>query len=205
MKYIISIALFINFSLCYSQDYKFDLLTKYNANQEGRETEKIVYSNSDNPNYFLFVKTDGKNLAYLSDLKNRVVHQLHFNEHKKNGEIYFSFHFIKSEKIKPIPLTSNYRFKFETVKEDSLFKTVKMTGYKNKKMTKVAGVSELKIKKHTKNLFPLYRYSYMHLFEYRTDINLGENGIIESSKHIGERIFECQLVYYKEIDLIIKI
>ena len=205
MKYLITLLLLVNFNLGFSQDYKFNLLTKYIVLQDDLEWEKVVYSNVDDSNYFLLLnKTEYENLAYLTDLKNKVVHYFHFIENKKNGEIYFIFNFIKSEKLKPVSLTSNYRFKFEIIKEDSLFKTIKMTGYKNKKMTKAVGISELKVKKHSKNLFPLYRFSYMHLFEYRTDIDLGENGIVESSKYIGERKFECHLAYYKEIALVLK-
>ena len=206
MKYIITLLLFANFSPGYSQDYKFNLLTKYISNQDGWERERIVYSNVDDPKFFLSLKkTDNENLAYLYDFKNNVVHHLHFIENIKNGETYFSFNYIKSEKLKPVTLTSNYRFKFETIKEDSLYKIIKMTGYSNKKMTRFAGISELKVKKHDKNLFPLYRFSYMHLFEDRMDIDLGENGIIESSKYVGERKFECRLAFYKKLDLVIKI
>ncbi len=206
MKYFITLLLLVNFNLGFSQDYKFNLLTKYIVNQEDREWERIVYSNVDDSNYFLSLnKTQDENLAYLSDMKNKIVHHFYFIENIENGEIYFTFKFIKSEKLKPISLTSNFRFKFETIKEDSSFKTIKMTGYKNKKMTKIGGISELKVKKHPKNLFPLYRFSYMHLFEYRTDIDLGENCIVESSKIVGELKLECHLAYYKEIALVLKI
>ena len=203
---IILLLLLANFFIGYSQSYKFNLLTRYTIYNEDQKHEKIVYSNSDNQRYFLSLrKTENGNLAYLSDIENKLMHHLHFIENEQNGEIWFSFNYIKTEKLKPFTIATDYRFKFETIQQDSVYKTIKMTGYKNKKMTQVTGVTELKVKKHPKNLFPLYRFSYLHVFEFRTDIDLNENGIIESSKYLGNKKLECKLDYYKEIDLVIKI
>jgi len=144
-------------------------------------------------------------LAYLSDLENKVVHHFSFKEIIEDENIWFAFNFIKTEKLKSSPYHESDVFGFDIIHQDSIYKTVMMTRYKNKSLKRILGETELKIKKHDFNLFPLYRYSHMHLYEYRTDIDLGEIGLVESSKSIGEEKLECHLDYYKEIELWIKI
>jgi hypothetical protein len=199
IKLVLLFLVFCNSAFC--QHYKFDLLTNYISNQEGLERDRIVFSNSDDQSYFLLIKTmEQDNVAILVDLRTKKIHRYSFIEQSANKKMPLRFTFLNSEKLKPIRITRNYRFEFKTINEDSLFKTIRMTIYKNKRKNKIVGETELKAKKSTKNLFPLYRFSYLHLFEYRTDIDLNENVTIVSSKFLENRKFESRLANYEVID-----
>lgn len=206
MKLFYSIVFLVFTTFGFSQEYKFNLLTKYTVNWENHQHEKIVYSNDSDSDYFLIIKkTSTENQAYLTDLKNKKVHHLLFKETKNKEDVFFTFDYLKTEKLIPFEVNQNFFVEFETIKQDSIYKNVKMTIYKNKKKKKIFAIQELVVKNHPKNLFPLFRYSCMHTLEYRTEIDLGETGIVESSTSKTNNYWKTHLDYYKEVNLTLKI
>ena len=201
------ILLFLHVTIIgFSQEYSFNLLTKYSTKYKGGERESVVYSNEADQNYFLCLnKQYGKNYAYLTDLKNNIIYDFTFNEVKQNGDIFFTFNYLKSHELKQVEANQNITASFKTISRDSLYRIVEVTMFKNKKKTKIASVSELKIKDYNYNLFPLYRMSVMHALEYRTDIDLIESGVVVSGKSLNKIFFESKLEEFKHVNFKIEI
>lgn len=140
MKFFYSVTLLILTTFSFSQEYQFNLLTKYNIKAENYENERIIYSNDSDSSYFLLIKkTPTENLAYISDLKNKKEHCLTFNEIKSKDEVFFTFNYLNTKILTPFDVNQNVVVEFETIKQDSLYKTVKMTTYENKRKKKVLG------------------------------------------------------------------
>ncbi|WP_104736059.1 hypothetical protein [Hanstruepera ponticola] len=195
MKIILALFLMFGGNFVLSQTYHFDLISIYKTNYNNEIVEQVVLSNSDNQSYFLSLY---KKNAYLFDTKNRFRHNFKVkNKKDTKPTLVYKNSFQLSEEPR-----ANYDFKFETIKEDSISKTFKMIPFINNKIIETFYI-ELTAKKTDKNLFPLYRFSCMHLFETRDDIDLNENIIIVSSKVIGESKREFKLVSLQEYDFII--
>lgn len=206
MKFFYSVTLLILTTFGFSQEYQFNLLTKYNIKAKKYENERIIYSNDSDSSYFLLIKkTPTENLAYIFDLKNKKEHCLSFNEIKSKDEVFFTFNYLNTKRLTPFDVNQNVVVEFETIKQDSLYKTVKMTTYENKRKKKVLENQQLIVRNHSKKLFPLFRYSCMHTLEFRSEINFDETGIVESSTSEVNKYWKTTLDYYKEIALTLKI
>lgn len=205
-KLYLLVVFISNVGFC--QKFDFNLVTNYTIIQNGISTDRMAFSNTENQQYFLSIKNNSENNeAYLVDLKNDKIHSLSFTKEIINGETSFEFSYVKTKPMEEIALTKNYNYEFETIQEDSLYKTIRMTCVKNKKKKNISKnqYSIIKVKKHTNNLFPLFRFSYMHLFEYREDIDMNENGIVESVESFGDPKVKAKLSYIKEVNFNINI
>jgi hypothetical protein len=197
MKNFLLSIIILSSIICNGQSFKFDLLTKYSTESFDFYRESVVYSNSKNSDYFLFVR---ENTATICDLKNTTLH--HFNVLKKtsnNGEIFYEFFYESSEH-------TNYHYRlihndFKIISNDTLYKKVLLNFFYNKKKRKIDHSIEMKIKNHSANLFPLFRFSCLHGYDYRKDLNFSNNGIVEyaTCKIRGNKV-DYKLLYYHELN-----
>ena len=194
-KSIVLVLLFSSF-FGYTQNYKFNTLTKYNCIGKFPR-ESVVYSNTENLNYFLYLKKENdKTIANLFDLEKKKYHTFKVVESKDTlNQVFFQFIYLSSKKYIENRTTKKNAFKFETKKNDSLFRIVKMS--RVNKSGKVLGVSELKIKNYPYNLFPIFRFSCLHPYELASDININETGIVESFKKANIYFY---LDYFKKVN-----
>lgn len=87
---IYSILLLFNNSNIQAQKYEFDLLTKYSIKSRSNEKETVIYSNSKNPNYVLYIfKKSSKKEGKLYDIDKKKLHIYDVIETNDNGQIYF--------------------------------------------------------------------------------------------------------------------
>ncbi len=209
MRKIYYIILFLLFILSsQAQKYEFDLLTKYNSISVNFERESLVYSNSRNQNYFLYVERDSLTKhAKLYDIENKTLHNFSILESKQKNELFFEFKYLDSKAINQVSSFNNYEFDVKTINSDSINKVIKIELFKNKKRKKPEMISVLKVKNSNNNLFPLFRFSCLHPFEFNRNLNIPENVIVESATETlfsGIKI-EHKLLYFKEIKLEIQI
>ena len=74
------------FKLKNSQNYQFDVQTKYSIDVNGKSNETTVYSNSKNEDYFLRINPWGsKSKASIFDFKKHVIHNLKIVKKKIYG------------------------------------------------------------------------------------------------------------------------
>ena len=189
---IASFLLFTNF-LC-SQNYQFNLIANYEANYDGKKHENVVFSNSNDQSYFLnFQEKD----AYLFDTKRFFRHRFKVKNNKDGKPVLVYKNSIKLDEVNP---ATEYSFKFETIKEDSVQKIIKMIPLRNGEIVGPEYV-ELTAKKINSNLFPTFRFACLHLYETRTDININENLVIVNSRLIGSKQREFKLISLEESNL----
>lgn len=207
MKKIILLFLLLIPLLSFSQQYSFNILTKYKS-ENSFSKESVVYSNKENDSYFLKLdKNNEKNQtkAFLIDLNNSKKHSFKVIESKNDSnEFFFKFVYLKSQDyFIHEPLKGHY-YKYEIVKKDSLSKTVKMS-LMNKR-GKAISTSELEFKNYPFNLFPVFRYSCLHPFEYSKNINFNGTGIVKSYKTFDKKkVIHIYLDYFKEVSLLLNV
>lgn len=214
MKLFTTYLFLFFFSIAFSQEYKFNLLTSYNlkynlgsaSSFKEVDRNRLIYSNSNDTSYFLLLDNDpNQNSAYLTDLKNNKIHFLKLKEIKSKEKQLVTFEYLRTKNLVHFDVNKKVVVEFEIIKQDSTYKTVKMTTFKNSKKKKIQGISELIIKNHQKKLFPLFRFSCMHTLEYHTEIDFGDNGIVESSKSLTNNDYRTKLSIQKEVNLTLKI
>ena len=72
-----------------AQKYEFDLLTKYNSKIHNNVRESLVYSNSKNMNYFIYVNNDSvTKQAKLYDLTKMTSHNFRLIESKTENKLF---------------------------------------------------------------------------------------------------------------------
>lgn len=185
----------------FAQTYDFNLVTIYTNSREGISTDRIVFSNTDNQTYFMSIANNSdKNVAYLVDIKNSKNHYISYVKEMVDGETSFEFSYNKTTPVEQVELTNDNYFEFETIQEDSIYKTIRMTCVKKKKKKSDTSITLIKVKKIKYNLFPIFRFSHLHLFEYREDVDLNENGIVESAESLNYPKNTCKLTYFKDVN-----
>nr|WP_298659864.1 hypothetical protein [uncultured Flavobacterium sp.] len=185
-----------------AQKYEFDLLTKYNSKIHNNVRESLVYSNSKNMNYFIYVNNDSLNKqAKLYDLKKMTSHNFRLIESKTENNLFFEFVYINSETINVENSYPSSELEVKIINNDSINNEIQVDVFKNNKRKKAEMSFVLKGKKNDTNLFPLFRFSCLHPFEFNQNLNLSEKIIVESAKGItlsGESI-EYNLVYFEVV------
>ena len=167
-----------------AQVFEFDLLTKYNCKTEYNNFESEIYSNSKGQNYFLYIKSDldSKKMAALYDIAKMVTHNFEIIESAIKSESFFELKYLYSNKTELSKNFENFEIEYSIINEDSLSKEIKVDFYKNSKRKKINHSIVLNVKENNTNLFPLFRFSCLHPFEFNQSINLPENIIVESAK-----------------------
>jgi len=120
---------------------------------------------------------------------------------KSREEVFFEFRYVDSNSINYDKKFYEYEFEYTTIDNDSLNKTIKVDVYKNSKRKKSETSLILQLKKSTVNLFPLFRFSCLHPFEFIQKLNIPGNFMIESGKRttlFGNKS-EHKLLYYKDV------
>lgn len=182
MKKIILLSILLyNFSSLNAQNYAFNILTKYVTNFENKDRETICYSNSKNDSYFLRLsKNENSFVANLYDYKNLKVHAFKVLETKLKNEILFEFKYQNTTELDSFDKNkySKYVYTFQTLKVIDSIKKVKFSVYENLKNKKPLMEYQLEIKNSNENLFPAFRLSCIHPYEFLEKLNTFENGIV---------------------------
>lgn len=207
-KTMLLIVVLISTMELFSQNYKFNLLTNYKS-ENGFYKERVVFSNKENGTYFLTIRPfKNQKTAFLIDLKSLYEHQFKVLEGNISGnEITTQFIYLNSYKIKKREdLYKTHSFK--VIKQDSVSKTVKMITYLDKRKNKIIDTAELLIKDSPYNLFPVFRFSCLHPYEFHDEFNFNENGMVESYKSFySKEPINIYLDYYiniKEFEVEVK-
>lgn len=204
MKKAILIIILLSPLFGSAQEYNFNLLTKY-VSANGFSKESIVYSNMTNDSYFLkLFKHKKKYKAFIVDLKTLKQHYFKVTESfNDKNEVFFQFDYRNTQSF-TIPYNArNFSFDFKKKKTDSTFAIVEMTTLKYK--TEIIGKANLKIKKHPSNLFPLFRFSNLHPFEYNSMMTYPETGLVEKYTRVYEKdTITIKLDFYKDVNFQLK-
>lgn len=204
MKNIILLLLIFYSSVVFSQKYTFNFATHYEFYFAKKKYETVSYSNTDNPNIFLyFYNTDGKRTAKLEDTEQMQNHFFSVSRQvTTNGEV-LHFKYINSEKKEENKLFKQYPtyYDFKTTKRDSLYKTVVLQFYTNEKKKKVNLRLELKIKEADANYFPNYRIATLHGASERKELNYTENGLVVEAFDLTKKKKkeQAKLIYSEKI------
>lgn len=199
---------FLISKVIYSQNYKFDLLTNYSSEVNGKEYQSIVYSDSNNDSFFLSLdpfKNSSK--AILIDFEKRVYHKFKVIRTEENKEISFQFRYKSTTNFKTPDKYFDHDFAFEEIESDSIFRKVKVLIYENSKKKKSITSQIITLKKTVNNLFSLYRVSCLHPFGMFDKIKYPGNYMVISGTGttLGGYKIENKLILTKKIHLEINI
>jgi dihydroxyacetone kinase-like predicted kinase len=186
MKYLL-LAIFIlfSFSSLNAQKYIFNTLTKYSSKFDKNNSQVIIYSNSETDSNFLrLIKNQNSFVANLYDYKNLKVHRFNVIETKSKNEIFFKFNYENTTELYYFNKNDyeKYVFTFQTLELNDSIRKVKFNVYKNSKMKKSIMEYELEIKKSDENLFPAFRISCIHPYEFLERLNIFEKGVVINAK-----------------------
>lgn len=201
-------SLFVIISLCttlmnFAQTFEFDLLTRYKLSSDTFSTDKVVYSNRNNPSYFLQVwKHDTTYKAKLINMESLEVHTYNVTTSGEDNDLMFSFEHVCSEKIKYNKEFYSYNFEI-----DSLQTPTKISVVKGRRKKKTGMYLNVNVEESHYNLFPLFRVSCFHPFEIRKDLKLNGNYLVRSAegKNFQGNKCKCELVDFKEIKLVLNV
>ena len=189
MKKIYYLLLILISTSAFSQKFEFDFVTYYDVNFINQSTQRITYSNSNNPNHFMKIsEIEHQQIASVYDLENLKEHRFKVTQ-KQEGENfknYFEYERSKSFKLNQIHLFEKYVYDFKTIKTDTLNrqKTVLLTIYPNSKKKNAYRTYELIIAEQEANHFPNFRAASIHPMEFYTHFDTNENGLVIESKEI---------------------
>jgi hypothetical protein len=204
LLYLMLFLLFI--SNIQAQKFEFDLLTKYQSMMKNYIHESVIYSNSKNEKYFLYVdgNTESKN-AILYDFANMISHNFKVKESKIQNEMFFEFEYLNSKNINLENKFGEFELEYKSIGNDSLKKEIKIDIYDKTKKLRESYV--LRVKKSKTNLFPLFRFSCLHPLEFNQNINLPENIMVENAigTTLSGKTIEHKLLYNKELKFEIEI
>ena len=177
MKKLILLYLLFIFSSVKAQKYVFNTLTKYN--------EIIIYSNSYIDSYSIGInKYKSSITADLYDYKTLKIHRFLVKESKVKGEILFDFEYENTSNINNLNKNdySKYVCDFDYFELNDSVKRVNLKVYRNSKKKKPIMDYELRIKKYHANLFPAFRISCLHPYEFLSKLNSFQNGLVTYAK-----------------------
>lgn len=203
LKLFVIIFLLSSF-LVNGQTYDFNILTTYSVNREdNNKIERNVFSNKKNNNYFLELSLyNNKTKARIFDLESHKVHNFEVLEtENSNKEKQYDFNYIDSQDQSTYVNFPEVYYDYKIIESDSIYKKIELTFYTNKRKKKVSSVLELKLKINEFNLFPVFRFSCLHRIGFDVDLNIKENGIIESGFVKSENVNTTYtLTHFEEVD-----
>ena len=143
-------------------------------------------------------KNQNSFIANLYDYKNLKVHRFTVIESKSKNEIFFKFNYENTTELYYFNKTDykKYVFTFQTLKLNDSIRKVKFNVYKSSKKKKSLMEYELEIKNSAKNLFPAFRISCIHPYEFLERLNIFENGVVINAK--GNTLSGNQIVFKLE-------
>lgn len=204
MKNITLLQLIFYSSVVFSQKYTFNFATHYEFYFANKKQETVSYSNTENPNLFLyFYDTDGKRTAKLVDAEQMQNHFFSVISQKTTDSVVIHFKYLNSEKKEFSKFYKHYPiyYDFKTTKTDSLSKTVVVQFYNNEKKKKVNLRLELIIKEADANYFRNYRIATLHGLSERKELDYTENGLVVEAFNLTKKKKKKQakLLYSEKI------
>lgn len=186
------------------QTYDFNILTTYSVNRtDDNKIERNVFSNKLNNSYFLELsRYNNKSKARLIDLISQKIHNFEVVEtENKNNVKKYNFNYIDSQDQFTYVTVPIVYYDYKIIESDSVYKEIELTFYKNKRKKKISSVHELKLRINDFNLFPTFRFSCFHLIGFNPELNIVENGIIESGFVKSEESkVTYNLTHFEEVD-----
>lgn len=198
--------LLLFFSFGFAQTYEFDFLTKYiSENSKNKFTRDLVsYHNSDDFSYYLKLKkSDADFTATLYDHQRNLAHNFSVLETKIGGEIQFQFLYINSSKLAKTSDDKNSRYEFSEISETSP-KTISLKIYPSKRAKNPISENTITLEKANKNLIPVFRSEWFHLYGKNDNVSaLGNYIVSESIEKYKNYTCAIKLKEYKNVDLTI--
>lgn len=203
LKFCSVLFLFTSF-LVNGQTYDFNILTTYSiTGRSNGNFERNIFSNKLNNSYFLEIsKYNDKLKATISDLKLQKYHVFEVIETENEKDVKeFDFKYVESNNFFKNDSYPKVYYDYKVIESDSIYKTIELTFYKNKRKKKKSSALELKLRINEFNLFPVFRFSYFHLISLNPELNIEENGIIESSLIKSENnSINCKLTHFEDVN-----
>lgn len=208
MKNVLVFVLFMFTVVLTGQRYDFNYLSKYNTKIENYERGSVVYCNSKDSTYFLYLTNENNKItASLYDITNNMMYQFDVLETIHDNEVLFDFKYSSSRKLDMNNSRyKKYEFEFNTTQEDSLKQEIDLSIYYNSKRKKSISKVNLKTTKHKDNLFHLFKFSCLHPYEYVTVLPNG-NYLVDyaTGLTIHNTIFEHTLLLIKEVKFTLEV
>ncbi len=179
MRKLLFPFLFLFALSAFSQDFKFDLLAKYNSERDGFKRSSIWYANSDGTCAMKLFLEGSKTIAQVYELNTRVIHRFEVLEGSEGRK--FVYVDTDSTKINlKLPLTHEIEFtKMDSDKKVLTQKTFRVSDSgKKREVAKTI----MKLAQNEKSLYFLFRLSCM---ENPFGINgeeTSETGLVESAE-----------------------
>ena len=118
--------------------------------------------------------------------------------------VIIAFQYRKSTTfIDDLPNGYKYGFYSENVSDADSIRTVNLHVYRNRKSKKPAYIMPMELKKFPINLFHVFRKCCMHPYEYKNNLNYGDDYIVAkytSEMRDGSKIY-YNLVEVREVSL----
>lgn len=204
MKKISTLFLLLLFSLGFAQTYEFDFLTKYTTENSKNKfiSDLVSYHNSDDFSYYLKLrKNDSDFSATLYDHQRNLAHNFSVLESKVGGEIQFQFLYINSSKLAKANDDKNYIYEFSEISANNP-KIISLKIYSSKKAKNPLYESTIKLEKANKNLIPVFRSKWSHVYRKSNPFSeLGNYIVSESLEKYKNFTCEIKLKEYKTVDL----
>lgn len=190
MKKLLMLYVLLTTVTLQSQNYTFNLVTKYNVITEQFNTEVMTYTNTDNDSYYLRIrKSDNELSAALYDFENVKRHDFNIKSNIVNGEIMFDFEFLKTSNIMNFHKKnySKYVYDFTTVSKNDSLEQISLKIYPNAKKKKPLDTFKFEVQELSENLFPAFRINCLHPYEFLTALNRFKNGIVVRGSGINPK------------------
>lgn len=204
-KYLYLLSLLMT-SICLSQTYQFDVLTKYSSKSSTNKhtTDFVNYFNTTNYSYTLsLAKSDSRFVALLLDKSRNLIHYFKVTESKDRGEIKFQFAYEYSLKKSFSTMVKDYHYTFSQPSEFSP-NEVTLKIFKSKKSKKPIHEQVLTLQNSEQNLFPIYQAALLAHFPSK-QVLPGNYTIIKAVETCSKCSCEITLAENKKISLEIKL
>lgn len=183
-KFLLFLALFC-FFVASAQKYSFNTMTVYSQLLQKNSRVTVSYFNSNTNAYFLKIfKNKGNLEALLYDFHNNKIHEFSVIQTGETDNYFFDFKYVTTIKTTVFDKNSylNSSYDFETISVNDSIKKVNLKMYKNAKKKKILVNYELEIKTYPRNVFPAFRISCMHPYEFAQKMNPFEKGVVIAAK-----------------------
>lgn len=186
-----------------AQTYDFNKEVIYIFENGNRKSESIIYVNTKNDTYYLKIfRNEEKSFARLYDFKKNRIHHYDLIEIKGRND-KFDLKYIDSERYYD-HLGMNYNSYGYEFLENSGKNLLNI--YQTKKKKKIYKNFEFETEENEENLFPAFRISCLHPFEYNNQLTFNKNVVVKKSKiTYKENTCDCNLKKIENINFTLNI
>lgn len=190
--------------ISFGQNYKFNLLTKYDNIYPKGKMESIHYSNKEDDSYFFKISKIGSDyLGYLVDYKKNDIHIFKAIEYVgPNNEIAYSYKYKLTYKLihKKKKKIKGLTYFLESIEGNYLIYNLELN-YK-KENVKI----QVKVLPYYNNMFRLFRMSCLHTNELNEELFADIKGlVVEATIKHKKNISTHKLVAIENVDLSLKV